>query len=313
MFLRQATRKLPPQRQVIFRRLSQKSQKSQKINISYKTALPCGGLAGSLGALCGVGGGLVIIPVLKQFSKMTIHQITATSLFSITIASSVGAVAYISQGEARVPEAGLIAASAMITAGLGARVGQKMPAASLTKLLALTMMLSVPAVIMKSPSSSAVIKDQAKKQHDTTEVISMKKRFLFYLGKSTPTTILDVPKWFQNNWGYSVLGLFVGFSSSLLGIGGGIIMTTYMSVASDLTQHEAVATSLVAMVPTGLSATFWHMRAGNVQTRAALMIGGSCAAAMYGAATHIAPHVSEPAMRKIFAVVLGMASIKMLF
>ena len=78
------------------------------------------------------------------------------------------------------------------------------------------------------------------------------------------------------------------------------------------TQHEAVATSLVAMVPTGLSATFWHMRAGNVQTRAALMIGGSCAVAMYGAATHIAPHVSEATMRKIFAAVLGVASLKML-
>ena len=38
-------------------------------NVSLKTAIPCGGLAGTLGALCGVGGGLVIIPVLKQFSN----------------------------------------------------------------------------------------------------------------------------------------------------------------------------------------------------------------------------------------------------
>ena len=288
-----------------------------KAHVTAKTAAACGSVAGTLGALCGVGGGLVIIPVLKQFSKLTVHQITATSLFSITIASSVGAASYVAQGQARVPEAGLIALSAMTTAGLGAKVSQRMPAASLTKLLALTMMLSVPAVLLKSPSIATI---DGKEQNGGANAIldasettsSVTKDFAYYMGKSAPSSMAEVPDWFRTNCGYSILGLFVGFSSSLLGIGGGIVMTTYMSVATDLTQHEAVATSLVAMVPTGLSATFWHMRAGNVQTRAALMIGGSCAVAMYGAATHIAPHVSEATMRKIFAAVLGVASLKML-
>ena len=296
-------------------------------DVSASTAIPCGSLAGTLGALCGVGGGLVIIPVLKQFSKLTVHQITATSLFSITIASSVGAASYIAQGKARVPEAGLIALSAMATAGLGATVSQRMPAASLTKLLGLTMMLSVPAVLLKSPkspSSQATIQtndDNTNTNKDpdvdnnaasNNNDKAVPSTLSFYLGKSAPRSMPEVSPWFQKNWGFLGLGLFVGFSSSLLGIGGGIVMTTYMSVATDLSQHEAVATSLVAMVPTGLSATFWHMRAGNVQTKAACMIGGACAVTMYGAATYIAPHVSDPTMRKIFAAVLGLASLKML-
>jgi uncharacterized membrane protein YfcA len=283
-------------------------------SVTIQTSLPCGAVAGTLGALCGVGGGLVIIPVLKQFSRLTVHQITATSLFSITIASTVGAGSYIAQGKARVPEATLIALSAIVTAGLGAKVSQHLPASSLTKLLALTMMLAVPAVLLK-PASQHSLDDGDHQDLSSSSEVDEKTNdvpVMSLLGRGAPSAVSELPAWFKRNWGYSVLGLFVGFSSSLLGIGGGIVMTTYMSVATDLTQHEAVATSLVAMVPTGLSATFWHMRAGNVHTKAALTIGGACAVSMYGAATFIAPHCSEPTMRTIFAVVLSLASLKML-
>ena len=66
--------------------------------MSLATAVPTGVGAGVLGGLTGVGGGLVIIPVLKTYSSLSIHQITATSLFAVTIASSVGAASYIYQG-----------------------------------------------------------------------------------------------------------------------------------------------------------------------------------------------------------------------
>ena len=87
-------------------------------------------------------------------------------------------------------------------------------------------------------------------------------------------------------------------------------MTSAMSTVYDMSQHEAVATSLVAMVPTGLSATL-HQRK-NVHGRAALFIGGSCALAMAGASKFIVPHVSESDMRKIFAAVLAFSSARML-
>lgn len=47
------------------------------------------------------------------------------------------------------------------------------------------------------------------------------------------------------------LGLFSGFTSGLLGIGGGLLMTTYMSLFSDMSQLTAVATSLAAIAPIG--------------------------------------------------------------
>jgi len=40
------------------------------------------------------------------------------------------------------------------------------------------------------------------------------------------------------------------------------------SIGTDMSQHEAVATSIVAMVPTGMAASLFHIRAGNVKLRA---------------------------------------------
>ena len=253
------------------------------------------------------GGGLVIIPVLKQFTRLSVHQITATSLFSITIASSVGAASYISAGTAHVPEAALISATAMLTAGVGAKVSANMPAAKLTKLLAATMLLAVPAILLK-PTRARAEPGGASEIAPTENGSQLE--LTYYLGRGAPKSVDALKPWFLENYSYLFLGSLVGFSSALLGIGGGILMTSAMSTVYDMSQHEAVATSLVAMVPTGLSATL-HQRK-NVHGRAALFIGGSCALAMAGASKFIVPRVSESDMRKIFAAVLAFSSARML-
>ena len=78
-------------------------------------------------------------------------------------------------------------------------------------------------------------------------------------------------------------------------------MTSAMSTVYDMSQHEAVATSLAVMVLTGLCDIIRE----RMCMAAALFIGGSCTAAMAGASQLIVPHVLEPDMRKIFAAVLA--------
>ncbi len=291
-------------RRIRGRRASSSAVPGGRPELPPAKAIPTGVLAGSLGALCGVGGGLVVIPVLKQLTTMSVHQITATSLFSITIASSVGAASYISQGTARVPEALLISTTAFFTAGLGAKVSANMPAATLTKLLAGSMLLAVPAILLKPTRGKTSAKGSCNGSAKGDTIGGR-----FFLGPGAPSTLVEIPPWLGKNYSFLFLGAIVGFSSALLGIGGGIVMTSAMSTIYDMSQHEAVATSLVAMVPTGLSATL-HQRK-NVHGRAALLIGGSCAAAMAGTTQFIAPNVSEALMRKIFAVTLTVSSARM--
>ena len=134
----------------------------------------------------------------------------------------------------------------------------------------------------------------------------------YWLGRTAPKSIDEIPDWFKNHWEYSLIGLSVGFISALLGLGGGIITTTYMSLYTDLTQHEAVATSLIAMVPTGLSATYWHMKAGHVHLRTGGIIGLASALTMYVAASKIAPHCSEKQLRYAFGSLLLFSATRIL-
>jgi uncharacterized membrane protein YfcA len=66
--------------------------------VSLSVAVPTGLLSGVLGSLAGIGGGLVIIPALKQFTRMSQHHINGTALLAGTMACSMGAATYLAQG-----------------------------------------------------------------------------------------------------------------------------------------------------------------------------------------------------------------------
>lgn len=91
-------------------------------------------------------------------------------------------------------------------------------------------------------------------------------------------------------------------------------MTTCLASRPEkrMDQHGAVATSLVAMVPTGISATLMNMRSNNVHFKAGIALAVSSSLTMYYTARYIAPTIDEMKMRYLFAVVLGMSAVRML-
>jgi uncharacterized membrane protein YfcA len=60
-------------------------------------------LAGFLGALTGLGGGVVIVPVLALLFKVDIRYAIGASLVSVIATSSGAAVAYVKEGLSGVP------------------------------------------------------------------------------------------------------------------------------------------------------------------------------------------------------------------
>ena len=277
--------------------------------------IPTGGLAGLCGALCGVGGGLVVMPVLKQTTNLSMHQITATSLCAVSVSTSVAALTYTSQGYANVPIGILLSISSVAASKFGAKLNHQLPGKTLSKLLAAAMLLSVPLIFMKEDSIKNDVHTDfkttgAKKENVVTSGTGQQN--YYWLGRTAPKSFEEIPVWLKSHWEYPLIGFSVGFISALLGLGGGIITTTYMTLYSNLTQHEAVATSLIAMVPTGLSATYWHMKAGHVHFRAGGIIGIASALTMYIAASKIAPYCSEKQLRYAFGSLLLFSSCRML-
>jgi uncharacterized membrane protein YfcA len=103
-----------------------------------------------------------------------------------------------------------------------------------------------------------------------------------------------------------VLGLLLGFVAGNLagffGVGGGILFVPTL-VGLGLSQLDAEATSLLAILPTAAVGTWRQRHYGNVQWRFALVLGVTSIAGA-AAGVQIATSLSEDLLRKLFALLL---------
>ena len=92
-------------------------------------ALPivgCGLVAGLMSGLLGVGGGVVMVPLLVLVARQTQHEAHATSLAAVVLMGAVGAATFAAEGEVEVPLALALAAGSLLGAPLGARIMSRM-------------------------------------------------------------------------------------------------------------------------------------------------------------------------------------------
>ncbi len=117
----------------------------------------------------------------------------------------------------------------------------------------------------------------------------------------------------MNTFLFLLLGLVAGTFSGLIGIGGAIIIIPFLVLVFGLSQHMAQGTTLALMVPPiGLLAAWTYYKDGNVDLKVAgLICLGFFVGGWLGAnfATEIPDHI----LRKVFGVVLLIASLKMIF
>ena len=98
------------------------------------------------------------------------------------------------------------------------------------------------------------------------------------------------------------LGLVAGVVAGFFGVGGGILFVPTL-VALGLSQIEAEATSLLAILPTVAVGAWRQTSYGNVRWRTALILGvASIAGAVAGVQTATA--LPEDTLRRLFALLL---------
>jgi uncharacterized protein len=105
-----------------------------------------------------------------------------------------------------------------------------------------------------------------------------------------------------------LLGLATGVLAGMFGVGGGILFVPTL-VALGLDQHDAIGTSLLAIIPTVLVGTWRQYRYGNVRWRAAAVLGLAAAAAAQGGVA-LAQALSDATLRRLFAGVLVLVSVQ---
>jgi uncharacterized membrane protein YfcA len=99
----------------------------------------------------------------------------------------------------------------------------------------------------------------------------------------------------------AVFGFVGGVLSGLFGVGGGILFVPALVLVLGLTQVHAEATSLLAILPTVVAGAWQQHRYGNVDWRAALLIGLGSIAGVEGG-VQLAKALPEDVLRRLFAV-----------
>lgn len=100
-----------------------------------------------------------------------------------------------------------------------------------------------------------------------------------------------------------VLGFAAGVLAGLFGVGGGILFVPTLVLVASLSQLEAEATSLLAIIPTVLAGAWQQQRYGNVRWRAALVLGLSAIAGVE-AGVRVAETLPEDVLRRLFALLM---------
>ena len=104
------------------------------------------------------------------------------------------------------------------------------------------------------------------------------------------------------------LGAIAGVLAGFFGVGGGILFVPTLALALGLSQLEAEATSLAAILPAVAAGAWQQQRYRNVRWRAAATIGAASIAGVE-AGVRVAVALPGDVLRRLFAVlVLGVAA-----
>jgi uncharacterized membrane protein YfcA len=100
-----------------------------------------------------------------------------------------------------------------------------------------------------------------------------------------------------------VIGAIGGVLAGLFGVGGGILFVPTLTLVLGLTQLHAEASSLLAILPTAVVGTWRQQRYGNVDFRAAALIGVAAIIGVQGGVI-VAESLADSTLRKLFGVLL---------
>ena len=184
------------------------------------------GLVGGLFAgVFGVGGGLIMVPLLLWWAKLDQRRAHATSLLSITPIAIMGAASYAIGGVFAWLPAIFVAAGGIAGAQLGAWILRKINVTVLRwGFIAFIVTAGVLLVIQLPNRDSA-------------------------LDITITTALLLV-----------ALGLVMGISAGLFGIGGGVIVIPVLVLFLGQSDLIAKSTSLLAAAPSALSGSLAHLK-----------------------------------------------------
>lgn len=234
-----------------------------------------GVLAGLFSGILGVGGGIVMVPLMVGILHFDQHRAHATSLAAIVLIAIAGVVRFALAGE--------VEWAVGLALGIGGVVGSTAGAHLMHRMSPIALRVVFGLIMVAAGLRMALAGDPGLGQRPEALVGAL-------VGIA--------------------IGLVAGVASGIAGIGGGVIMVPAMVFLLGLPQHAAEGTSLLAILFTAVAGTRVNLKHERVHLREAAIIGaGGIVLALIGASVALA--MSAQSLSQVFGVFVTLVGIRM--
>ena len=254
--------------------------------------------AGFLGSLLGLGGGIIIVPVLTLALGIDIRYAIAASLISIVATSSGAAASFLKDHLTNLRLAVLLEVGTVCGAIVGFLLAKSINSQYLFILFGFFLLFSALMMLRKKGDH------RAEADHPWSEKLKLAGKYTEKNGELIHYKIASVP-----------VGLFLmfiaGILSALLGIGSGIFKVMAMDNIMKIPMKVSSATSNFMIGVTATASAGAYFLRGDIRPEIACPVSvGIIVGSWIGA--RIMPKMPADTIRKIFVVVLSIVSVQML-
>ena len=256
-------------------------------------------LAGFLGALTGLGGGVIVVPALTLALGVDIKYAIGASLVSVIATSSGAAAAYVREGFSNIRIGMFLEIATTIGAVFGAYLAGHLSTGVLAIIFGLVLIQSAwQSVFKSSPEDAATIESDKLARR-----LRMAGSFPAG-GREQEYGVRNVPAGFGLMFGAGAL-------SGLLGIGSGAVKVIAMDQAMKIPFKVSTTTSNFMIGVTAAAGAGIYLSRGYIDPRIAMPVMlGVLGGAFLG--SKVLVHAPVRTLRIVFAVVILVMAIEMI-
>lgn len=256
-------------------------------------------VAGFLGSLTGLGGGVVIVPLLTLVFGVDIRYAIGASLVSVIATSSGAAAAYVKEGYSNIRIGMFLEIATTLGALAGATLAAKLSTAVIAVVFGLVLIYS--SYLSSRPRTETVRKDPSDR------LATLLRMDGTYPSPEGPQT-------------YHVHGIPLGFGlmfiagtlSGLLGIGSGAVKVLAMDQAMRLPFKVSTTTSNFMIGVTAAASAGVYLNRGYIDPGLAMPVMlGVLAGSLLGA--RVLMHAQTRMLRIVFSLVIVLLGIEMIY
>ncbi|HRC62008.1 MAG TPA: sulfite exporter TauE/SafE family protein [Dehalococcoidia bacterium] len=219
--------------------------------LEYAALAVLGVVVGAFGTLVGAGGGFLLVPVLLfLYPDRDADTITAMSLLVVLANAASGSAAYAWQRRVDFHSGGWFALATLPGSVAGALLVGFVPRQAFDIVFALVL-AGVGAFLLTPRRGVTAVRDPLTGPGVVRRMMRDRDGHTYVYA--------------YRRWQGLAISLGVGFVSSLLGIGGGIVHVPAMAIVLHFPVHIAAATSHFVLAVTALEATGTHVLAGSLR------------------------------------------------